>query len=245
MTLSPSSNAGLLPEQRRSLESGHWFASLPAPFQQALFDNARVMSLRADEVLFHRGDESNGLYGVLEGAICFGAVNLEGKESVVGLVEPPQWFGEVALLDGGARTHRAWADSSAKLAHVPLQAVTEWLAAHPAHWQYIGQLAVHKLRVMFGMVEDAHLHPARERLIRCLVLLAGSYGQRDASPQRSLRVSQERLGTMLALSRQTVNALLQNLEREQLIVCVRGGVRILDLPRLLALEARNQVGTGS
>jgi CRP-like cAMP-binding protein len=232
MSLSPSSTSGLLPDHCRTLSSGHWFAALPSPFQQALFDNARVIALRADEALFHRGDESNGLYGVLEGAICFGAVNVEGKESVVGLAEPPQWFGEVALLDGGSRTHRAWADSRAKLAHVPLRAVMEWLSAHPAHWQYIGQLAVHKLRVMFGTIEHAHLHPARERLVHCLVLLAGAYGQRDASPQRSLRVSQERLGTMLALSRQTVNALLQDLEREHLIVCVRGGVRILDLPGL-------------
>jgi CRP/FNR family transcriptional regulator, cyclic AMP receptor protein len=233
-----TTSSTLLPEHRLSLASGHWFSGLPAPFQQALFDNARVISLRADEALFQRGDDSNGLYGVLEGAICFGAVNFEGKESVVGLAEPPQWFGEVALLDNGPRTHRAWADSHARLAHVPLRAVTEWLSAHPAHWQYIGQLAVHKLRVVFGAIEDAHLHPARERLVRCLVLLAGAYGQRDASPQRSLRVSQERLGTMLALSRQTVNALLQDLERENLIECVRGGVRILDLPRLLALETR-------
>ena len=65
---------------------------------------------------------------MLDGAIRFGAVNLAGKESVVGLAEPPQWFGEVALLDGGQRTHHAWADSDATLAHVPLPAITHWLA---------------------------------------------------------------------------------------------------------------------
>ena len=240
MPLTRTSTADLLPAQRQVLASGHWFAALPASLQEALCDNARVISLKTDEVLFDRGDENNGLYGVLEGAICFGAVNLAGKESVVGLAEPPQWFGEVALLDGGPRTHRAWADSRATLAHVPSPAITKWLSEHPAHWQYIGQLAVHKLRVMFGAIEDASLHPARDRLIRCLVLLARAYGQRNAAPPGTLRVSQERLGTMLALSRQTINELLQALEREQLIVCLRGGVRILDFPRLLALEASIQ-----
>lgn len=237
---SPSSSPGLLPAQRRILASGQWFAGLPAPMQQALCDNARVVSLRADDVLFHRGDASDGLYGVLEGAICFGAVNVAGKESVVGLAEPPQWFGEVALLDDGPRTHRAWADSRATLAHVPAVALAQWLSIHPAHWQFIGRLAVHKLRVMFGAMEDASLHPARERLIRCLVLLARAYGQRNDAPPRTLRVSQERLGTMLALSRQTVNALLQELERENVVACQRGGVRILDFARLLALEAAIQ-----
>ena len=67
--------------------------------------------------------------------------------------------------------------------------------------------------------------------------LARGYGQRDGSLPQTLHVSQERLRSLLSLTRQTVNALLQGLEREQLVACVRGGVRILDLPRLLQLDA--------
>jgi hypothetical protein len=48
------------------------------------------------------------------------------------------------------------------------------------------------------------LHPSRERLIRGLVWLAGSYGEGDASSIRMLNVSQARLGSMLSLARQTV-----------------------------------------
>ena len=106
----------------------------------------------------------------------------------------------MALLDGGPRTHHAWADSDATLAHVPLPAIARWLTENPAHWQCIGQLAVHKLRVVFEAIEDAGLHPSRERLIRCLVTLARGYGQRDPSPDQTLRVSQERLGSILSLS---------------------------------------------
>jgi len=229
--------AELRPLQRRMLASGHWFAGLPASLQQALCEHAVVVTLRAGELLFQRGDANDGLYAVLDGAICFGAVNPEGKEALVGLAESPQWFGEVALLDGGGRTHHAWADSDATLLHVPLAAIARWLADHPAHWQYIGRLAAHKLRVVFTAVEDAGLRPPRERLIRCLVALASSYGERDPSPQPTVRVSQERLGSILSLSRQTINVLLQGLEHEQLLVCMRGGVRILDFGRLRKLEA--------
>jgi CRP-like cAMP-binding protein len=48
----------------------------------------------------------------------------------------------------------------------------------------------------------------------------------------SVRVSQERLGMMLSLSRQTMNELLRHLEKESIIHCQRGGVRILDPSRL-------------
>jgi CRP-like cAMP-binding protein len=232
--------AVLSPLHRRTLASGRWFAGLPPSMQDALCRDARVATLRAGQRVFQRGDANDGLYGVLDGAIRFGAFNVIGKESVLALAEPPLWFGEVALLDGGPRTHHAWAESDATLAHVPLAAVTRWLDEHPAHWRHIGQLAVHLLRVVFAAIEDVGLYPPRERLIRCLVSLASRYGERETQPAQTLRVSQERLGSMLSLSRQTVNALLQSLERERLVVCVRGGVRIVDLERLLQLEASIQ-----
>lgn len=231
------SRSELSAAQRQVLASGRWFAQLPVALQDALLDGARVVALRAGELLFQRGDANDGLYAMLEGAIRFGAVNEAGKESVVGLAEGPQWFGEVALLDDGRRTHHAWADSNATLAHVPLPVVRGWLEAHPSHWRHLGQLAVHKLRVVFAAMEDASLYSPRQRLIRCLVSLVLAYGQREASRDQTLRVSQERLGTILSLTRQTVNALLQGLEQEGVLVCVRGGVRIVGLQRLLELEA--------
>jgi CRP/FNR family transcriptional regulator, cyclic AMP receptor protein len=234
------SSAELNPLQRRILAGGRWFAQLPAPLQGELCAHARVRSLRAGDLLFQRGDDNDGLYGVLDGAVRFAAVNRAGKESVAGLAERPQWFGEVALLDGGRRTHDAWAETDAALAHVPLPALHRWLGRHPGDWRYVGQLAVHKLRVMFAAVEDAGLFSPRERLIRCLVSLVLAYGERDGSPEQTLRVSQERLGTMLSLSRQTVNTLLASLEHEQVLVCVRGGLRIVDMERLLTLEAAIQ-----
>ena len=55
-----------------------------------------------------------------------------------------------------------------------------------------------------------------------------------------LNMTQEELANKISVSRQTINALLQGLEREQLLVCMRGGVRIVDFGRLLELEASIQ-----
>lgn len=89
-----------------------------------------------------------------------------------------------------------------------------------------------KLRIALSLLEDMALEPPRVRLARCLINLFEGYGQRKAAPSLSVRVSQERLGTMLSLSRQTVNELLRRLEEELIIRCQRGGVRILDPTRL-------------
>ena len=47
---------------------------------------------------------------MVEGAIRISAVSENGKEALLILVEAPHWFGEIALFDGQARTHDAYAE---------------------------------------------------------------------------------------------------------------------------------------
>ena len=150
-----------------------------------------------------RGDPGDGIYCVISGAVCFGTVAPSGKELIVGLAEAPQWFGEVALFDGGARTDDACADITSTLLHLPLRPLTRILADDPGAWQYMGRLMVQKLRIALSLLEDMALEPPRVRLTRCLINLFEGYGERKAKPSTRVRVSQERLGTMLSLSRQT------------------------------------------
>ena len=225
-------SAALTGEQLAVVNSGEWFAGLEPAFQRAVLGSSRAMVLAAGEPIFRRGDPGDGIYCVISGAVRFGTVAPSGKESIVGLAEAPQWFGEVALFDGGARTHDAWADITSTLLHLPLRPLTRILADDPGAWQYMGRLLVQKLRIALSLLEDMALEPPRVRLTRCLINLFEGYGERKAEPSTRVRVSQERLGTMLSLSRQTVNELLRDLERESIIQCQRGGVRILDPRRL-------------
>src|SRR5262245_2815332 len=225
-------SAALTLQQLAVVKSGEWFAALDPSFQRDVLDFSRVMVLAAGEPVFRRGDPSNGIYGVISGAVRFGAVAPSGRESIVGLAEPPQWFGEIALFDDGARTHDAWADVTSTLLHLPLRHLTKILADDPAGWRHMGRLLVRKLRIALSLLEDMALEPPKVRLARCLINLFEGYGERKTEQPRSVRVSQERLGMMLSLSRQTINELLQQMEQEAIIQCQRGGVRILDPGRL-------------
>jgi CRP/FNR family transcriptional regulator, cyclic AMP receptor protein len=118
------------------------------------------------------------------------------------------------------------------LLHLPLRLLTRVLDDDPARWRELGRLLVGKLRIALSLLEDMALEPPRVRLARCLINLLDGYGQRKAAPSCVVRVSQERLGMMLSLSRQTVNELLRRLEQESIIHCQRAGVRILDARRL-------------
>ena len=225
-------SGALTQRQLAVLNSSEWFAALEPGFQQAVLASSRVIAVDAGKPVFHRGDPCDGIYCVLSGAVRFGAIAPSGRELIVAVIEAPEWFGEIALIDGGLRTHDAWADVPSTLLHLPLRHLTRILGSDPRVWQHLGRLVVRKLRVALSLLEDMALEPPRVRLARCLINLFEGYGRRKAVPPCRVRVSQERLGMMLSLTRQTVNELLRQMEKESIIECERGGVRVLDPGRL-------------
>ncbi len=212
--------------------SGSWFKTLPEALQTALLQAATVRHLDARQRLFARGDESDGLFCVVEGAIKLTGTAYSGKEAILAIVDAPTWFGEIALFDGQARTHDAWADEPATLLHIRGQWLKSLLQQHPEWWREFGVLLSQKIRLAFGALEAAVLAPPQLRLVQRLLVMAQGHGELDGSSKRVIRVPQEQLGQMLAISRQTVNQLLKQLEADGVIHLLRGAIEIVDLDRL-------------
>jgi len=229
------------------LEAGVWFARTSPALREALMASARVRTLAAGQPLFRRGDAPCGLYAVLEGAVRIsgtGGSSEDSREVLLTLLEAPHWFGEVSLFDGEPRTHDAVAEGAARLLHVPQSALAQLLAREPAHWREFGLLMSHKLRLAFVALEEAASLPVAQRLARRLVMMAEGYGARRDAQQgthrRSLLVSQEQLSMMLAVSRQTINQNLKELEALGVLRLSRGGLEIADLAALQRLAGHVQ-----
>jgi CRP/FNR family cyclic AMP-dependent transcriptional regulator len=229
MTASFSSN-----ELAARLERSAWFRSAPAAMQAQLVDSGRVERLVAGERLFTRGDSDDGLYCVLDGLIRIGAASSSGKEALLAVIEPVNWFGEIALFDNRPRTHNAYAERDAELFHLPRAALSAMLERTPAYWHVFGLLLTQKLRLAFDAIEEAALLPAAQRVARRLLLMAGGYGERGAL-RRTLKVPQEDLAMMLALSRQTINQVLKQFETQGALKLRYAEIEIADVRKLAAL----------
>ncbi|MFT4242252.1 MAG: Crp/Fnr family transcriptional regulator [Acidovorax sp.] len=221
------------------LQTGRWFAQLPPAFAQPLIAMALVRQLQPGEVLFLRGDAPCGLYAVVRGAISISGTGGRADEARAALLtrlEPPHWFGEISVFDGSARTHDAHAAEASTLLHVPHQRLQQWLQDHPVYWRALALLLTDKLRTAFVAMEELALLPAPQRLARRLVLMAEGYGQFMVPGQsrRVIGISQEQLSLMLAISRQTTNQILKDLQARQLLRVHRGEVEIVDLDGLRA-----------
>ncbi|EJM20481.1 cAMP-binding protein [Pseudomonas sp. GM21] len=219
---------------RSRLMTGQWFSHLPVPLQDSLLAAARLRRLSSGQLLFKRGDPPCGLYAVLEGSVRIGAVNEQGKEALLSLVEPPHWFGEICLVDGRPRTHDAFAVGQCVLLHVPQLALLKLLDEQPVYWRQLALLMSHKLRLTFINLEQLSLMPAPARLAHRLLMIAEGYGEIEP-PRRVLQLPQEQLASMLSLSRQTTNQILKDLQGQGILNLKYGEIEIVDAERLRAL----------
>jgi CRP-like cAMP-binding protein len=220
---------------RELLMSGRWFQALPGPFQERLLDAAVVRAYPAESRLMSRGDAPDGLYAVVSGGIRVSGLSESGKEAVLAVVEPPQWFGEIAVFDRLPRTHDGVAVVDTVALHVPASALDQLLTENPAWWRELGLLVTAKLRLAFVMMEDMALMPLAPRVARRLVLMAEAYGEFSDRSRRVVKARQDMLAAMVSSSRQTVNQVLKDFEARGLVKVAYGEIEIVDLAGLRSL----------
>jgi len=220
-----------------TLRRGDWYAALSPDLQQRILDLGEQISLTEGECLFARGDAPDGVYCVLQGTVRISTVTAGGREMIVALLEAPHWFGEIALFDNDLRTHDAWAAADTRLLRLAQRKLEHMLARHPQDWLFFARLLTQKLRAVFSAMEDLALTSPTARVARRLMNMADGFGTLAEGSQRKITVSQETLGSMLSLSRQTINQSLKDLEVAGAIQRMRGAILIVDISRLIAKGA--------
>jgi hypothetical protein len=83
------------------------FGDLTPEELQQLADASTTEDLRRGDVLFHEDDEADTLYVVIEGRIAIAKRSIDGRESVVALMEAGDLFGEMSLFEPLGRSAEA------------------------------------------------------------------------------------------------------------------------------------------
>src|SRR5436190_2071937 len=100
-----------------------WFASLPLRVRREMLSASEVVRLRSGEMLFRQGDAVDAgrgaFYGLVQGHLKISTLREDGKEAIFVVLEAGNWFGEISLIDGRARTHDATALGSVEALALP------------------------------------------------------------------------------------------------------------------------------
>lgn len=191
------------------------FGSLSAQRRAAIAREMREVTLDAGQTLFSRGDPGDEIYIVLEGRIRLSVLSPDGRELSFAHALVGDVFGEIAALDGAARSADATALTPARLKTLSRAALLQLLRTDAGAALAIIKLLCSRLRDVSEHFEAIALHPIDVRLARLLLdtLQARAKGGTDKVASLSLGISQNELALLMGSTRQRANAALTVLER--------------------------------
>jgi CRP/FNR family cyclic AMP-dependent transcriptional regulator len=210
-----------------------WFRNLPESVIAEIVVLSKRKTLAKGQLLHAKNDPPDGFFCVVSGKIRISNVNQDGKEMVLTWLEAGSWFGEISLFDNLPRTHDAHAECDTELVKLPTQAFHELLQRHPELYPHFMVLLCQKIRATFSLIDETGGLSLQGQLAKRLLLLSNGLGQSSTeSATRQIEISQESLAHMLNSSRQTVNKLLQGMQRAGVLTVHYGKIAILDAQSL-------------
>lgn len=193
--------------------------------------------LPAGTLLFQQGEEGDALYGIAEGLIRIWVSGEGGKELTIGLLEPGDVFGEIALLDGLPRSASVEAVEDSLLVMVRREAFLPLLLAETGLARHVIELLCERLRESTKRASEFAFLTLPARLALKLQALAIAYGhdEADGTVRIALKLSQGDLAQMLGVTREAVNKQLKVWGHDGLVRHEHGQFLIADRHRLAAI----------
>lgn len=225
--------------QRELLFRNPLFRDIPEDMRDALARIACVRHYTDGSILHLRGDEPDGLYLVLKGCVRATSSTADGREALLALIEPGTWFGESSVLEGRPRAYDASADGNVDLLVIPAEQLNALLGARPELYRHFIPLLCQRIRLSTMLLESNALLSLEGRLASRLLVMSQNVLQGSGEqPRLTLRLSQEALSQMLGTTRQSINKVLGEWERNglirrqygRIILCDTAGLQQLALP---------------
>jgi len=164
----------------------------------------KVKEFQKDDVVFSQGDAASNVLYIQKGGVKLSVVNESGKEAVIALLGPGDFFGEGCLAGQPLRIGNAVALDRSTLLLIDKKEMLRVLhEQHALSDRFITFMLSRNIRIEEDLV-DQLFNSSEKRLARALLLLA-RYGKEDQPHGVLTHVSQEMLAEMIGTTRPRVN----------------------------------------
>jgi CRP/FNR family transcriptional regulator, cyclic AMP receptor protein len=164
----------------------------------------RLATYPRGKIVFSQGQPSDAVMYIQKGSIKISVLSRIGKEAVVAMLGPGDFFGEGALTGQPIRLGTATATSQATVVIIDKDAMLRLLRDEPTFSKrFISYMLARNLRIEADLV-DHLFNSSEKRLARALLLLA-RYGDQTGQERRIPKISQETLAEMVGTTRSRVN----------------------------------------
>lgn len=172
----------------------------------------KVITYRRGEYIFKQGDAADHVLYVKSGGVKLSLLSKMGRQAVVGLLGPGEFFGEGALAGQPLRMGSASALAPSEVQQIDLETMVRLLhQEHGMSDRFISHMLARNIRIEQDLI-DQLFNSSEKRLARTLLLLA-RYGKHDAPVRAIPPISQETLAEMVGTTRSRVNFFMKKFQR--------------------------------
>jgi CRP/FNR family transcriptional regulator, cyclic AMP receptor protein len=196
---------------------------------QAFLDSAgvarKVVEYRRSQKIYSQGDPATSVIYIQKGGVKLSVVNEVGKEAVLAILGPGNFFGEGGMAGQSVRMGTATAVTPTTLLDIEKNEMMRVLhEEHEFSDRFVSYMLSRNIRIEEDLI-DQLFNSSEKRLARTLLLLA-RYGK-EAQPQKMLpKVSQEMLAEMIGTTRSRVNFFMNKFRKLGFIQYNNGGLQV-------------------
>ena len=172
----------------------------------------KIVDYRRSEAIFTQGDPCDSVLYIQKGGVKLSVLSKTGREAVVAMLGPGDFFGEGCLAGQPVRMGSATALTSSTILQVDKDQMVRLLhKQHSLSDRFIAHMLARNIRIEEDLV-DQLFNSSEKRLARTLLLLA-RYGKQDAPQKAVPKISQETLAEMVGTTRSRVNFFMNKFKR--------------------------------
>lgn len=225
-----------LTQRLRVLTQSPFFTHVSAEEVEQISAVFRELSYRAGETAYLAGAPATRLYIVAAGKIKLVQAAPDGKNVVLGILVPGDFFGSLSSLGDEKYPDTAVAQTDSCTLTVTARDFQSILRRHPAVAISSLEIVATRLRAMHDLVEQLSAHSVEQRIASTLLKLGEQLGeQRGRGLLIQMPLSRQDLAEMTGTTPETVSRVMSQFRKAGLVRSGRRWVSILDVEGVSAI----------
>lgn len=209
--------------------------SVPDALLARLEPLARLLTLRAGQIVIGLQDQSKDVYLIVEGTLRVEIHSLGGREVVLADLGAGELFGEYAALDTLPRTASVTATSACRLACVPGDAFREAVLASPDTAEWLARRLVGRIRLLTERNFELNALAVRNRLHCELLRLSLDAGIADNAAAIAPAPTHAQFAARIGTHREAVTRELQYLQKRGIVRSQGKTLQVCDVSELIGI----------
>ena len=176
----------------------------PKAFLAKVGTGKTILECRKNQIIFAQGEVADSVFYIQKGRVKLTVISEQGKEAVVAILEPGQFFGEGCLNGHPLRMATTTAMEECVITAITKAAMLAELHREPKFSElFMTYLLTRNSRIEEDLIEQL-FNSSEKRLARLLLLLA-NFGKEGNPQPISPNISQETLAEMIGTTRSRVS----------------------------------------